>query len=493
MRRLLSGTLTLALCGGLAVVPETLAQRPGDDLTVAEYRASLRLPRERWVDKEVEAVAEVVSAQPTSPGTASGFGERVGGTITDFLPWFQFAVDSVSPSDDGKAVVVAFNPVQALAWKLKLTATATEPEPFERLLTDVPDDARPAALESISGDLGDLDDVTWSATLGFQPRAGSQGLKARWGRDPEIYRPLIRELAAGSAEVIQEVASDAGKVRGDHKEYVDQLFAVFKPRQPDSLTFREIRGAVANGALPDFVEADFLEAVAAKERLTNELDQTFGALGLDRLADLIHNQPQLVFDLSYRDPGEWVGQEAFAVSGRAEWGTRNLNSVLRRARRQDPGMTASRRLLSAYRDVVGRAGDPEPQSGWRGTATLSFRRLEELTTGIPFGDSVIDVTVPEVEEWVGKFQVSRFADWHAMTIGGTTVKPRVDLSLELVETDGDDNRQDRKVATLTYDLPVAEGVAIPVTLVYADKAEFRGDPDHELSGHVGLSYKLPGS
>jgi len=444
------------------------------------------------VDTEVETVSEEVRAQPTTPSAASGFGKRVGGTITDFLPWFQFAVDSVSPSDDGKAVVVAFNPLQALAWKLKLTATATEPEPFERLLADVPDEARPAVLESISGDLGDLDDVTWSATLGFQPRAGSTGLKARWGRDPEIYRPLIRELSEGSAEVIHEVANDR-EVRLEFHEYVGQLFAVFKPRQTNTLTFGEIRDAVARGQLPDFVEEDFLEAVAALAQLENDLDQTFGAFGLDRLADLIHNQPQLIVDLSYRDPGEWVGQEAFALSARAEWGTRNLNSVLRRARRDNPRLSAPRRLLSAYRDVVGRAGDPDPKSGWRGTATLSYRRLEELTTGIPFVDSVTDVTVPEVEEWVGKFQVSRFADWHAMTIGGTTVKPRVDLSLEIVETDGDPNRQDRKIATLAYDLPVAEGVVIPITLVYADKAQFLGDPDHELSGHVGLSYKLPGS
>lgn len=479
--------LPLALLVGLAGTTDLLAQRPGDDLTIEEYRKVIH------VGLMVEKVTDEVNAQPTIPGTVSSFGERLGGTITDFLPWFHFAVDSVSPSDDGKAVVVTSNPVRAHAWRLKLTATATEPEPFERLFADVPDESRPAVLESITGELGDLDDVSWSATLGFQPRAGSRELKTRWGRDPEIYRPLLRQLAQSSAQVVHSAASEGEEIVREYSEFVTEIFLVFTPKQPDTVTFREIRAAMDQGKLRRSFLIEFEDALVAEVEREVRLDQAFAALRLDRLANLIHNQPQLIVDLTYRNPNEFVGQEAFAVSARAEWGTRNLNSVIRRARNEYSDIEESRRLLVAYRDVVGRAGDPEPQSGWRGTATLSYRRLEELTAGLPFGDTVTDVTVPEVEEWVGKVQVSRFADWHAMTIGGIIVTPRVDLSLEVVETDGDDNRQDRKVGTLTYDLPVADGVAIPITLVYADKAEFRGDPDHELSGRVGLSYKLPGS
>jgi hypothetical protein len=70
------------------------------------------------------------------------------------------------------------------------------------------------------------------------------------------------------------------------------------------------------------------------------------------------------------------------------------------------------------------------------------------------------------------------------------VLPRVDLSLEVFEVSGDPMRQDRRVAKLSYDLPLAKGVTLPVTLVYANKAEFLGDPDEQLSAHVGLSFKL---
>ncbi len=466
--------------------PLTAQESPSDSDTIAEYREKLR----------GSPPAKAVEAQPTSITPPDGFSDRVAGTITDFLPLFQFAVDSVTPNDDGKAVVVAFNPVQvARSWKLKLTATAAEPEPFERLLNEVPEAARASVKESISNALGDFDDVTWTATLGIQPRDAEGDNATRWGRDPELYRPFATALAKAYGHQLIEVASpEADAARQAYARFQEQLFHAFKPRQPDTLTFKEIKDQIESGALAGFDYDAFLAALVAKENVLLSLDKGYRSFMFDRLASLIHNQPQLVFTASYRDRAELVGQKAFTATARVEWGTRNVNTVLRTFREAKPSTafaTDPSGLLAAYREVVGAADDPDPKTGWRGTASLTFQRLDDLPLDVPYEGGSVSLTVPEVDEWCGKFQLSRFADWHEMTIDGEKVKPRLDLSFEVIEVDGDPKRQDRRVAKVTYDLPVAKDVTIPVTLVYANKSEFLGDPDEQFSSHVGLSYKLP--
>jgi hypothetical protein len=509
MNRRTLRSLTVLL---FALASPLAAQEPPEgSATVAEYRAYLRAFGTKEQEKqledaldakaaaEVEASTDAVEAQPTSITPPDGFSERVAGTITDFLPLFQFAVDSVTPSDDGKAVVVAFNPVQvARSWKLKLTATAAEPEPFERLLNEVPEAARAAVKESISSELGDFGDVTWAATLGIQPHDATGAKIPRWGRDSELYRSFARALAAGFGPKLNQVVSpEQIAARQKYAEFQEQIREAFKPREINSLdplTFDEIRAKIEAGALPGFDSDAFLAALVAKERVLVELDQEFHAFQLDRLAPLIHNQPQFVLTASYRDRDELVGQKAFTATARVEWGTRNVNTVVRRFRELESTATmaaAPDNAFRAYREVVGGIDDPDPKTGWRGTASLTFQRLDELPLDVPFEGGSVSLTVPDVDEWCGKFQLSRFADWHEMTIDGEKVKPRLDLSFEVIEVDGDPKRQDRRVAKVTYDLPVAKGVTIPVTMVYANKAEFLGDPDEQFSTHVGLSYKLP--
>lgn len=492
----------------LACAPPLAAQRPPTDSeTVDSYRGYLRDLKTEEEEKgtatlaaktadEQKSVAKAVEAQPTSAAPPDGFSDRVAGTITDFLPYFQFAVDSVTPSDDGKAVVVSFNPVRvAKTWQLKLSATAAEPEPFARLLDEVPEDARAAVKEDIAGRLTDFDDVTWAATLGVQPGDAALTKSTRWGRDPELYRPIVRVLARGFADEIQKLATTelVKKTRFAESHYETILSAAFK-RQPDTLTFGEIRAAIESGRLPGFDFEDFVAALVANEKVLVDLDTKFAAFRMDRLSPLIHNQPQLVFTASYRDRAELAGQDAYALTARLEWGTRNLNTVLRRFADLEPSaaMTeAPSSLFTAYRDVVGATGDPEPKSGWRGTASLTYQRLDRQSLDYAFTGGSVALEVPEVDEWCGKVQFSRFADWHEMTISGESVKPRLDLAFEVVEVNGDPMRQDRRIAKITYDLPIAKAVTIPVTLVYANKSEFLGEPDDQLSAHIGLSYKLP--
>ena len=66
------------------------------------------------------------------------------------------------------------------------------------------------------------------------------------------------------------------------------------------------------------------------------------------------------------------------------------------------------------------------------------------------------------------------------------------LSVEWIDVQDDPLRQNRLVASLSYTLPIktAGGAGVPLTLVYADRSEFLGDPDHQLSAHVGISFDI---
>jgi len=54
----------------------------------------------------------------------------------------------------------------------------------------------------------------------------------------------------------------------------------------------------------------------------------------------------------------------------------------------------------------------------------------------------------------------------------------------------DPMRQDRWVSTLTLSQRVSEESSLAVSLVYANKPEFRGMVDKELSARAGLKFEV---
>ena len=51
-------------------------------------------------------------------------------------------------------------------------------------------------------------------------------------------------------------------------------------------------------------------------------------------------------------------------------------------------------------------------------------------------------------------------------------------------------RQDRWVSTLTLSQRVSEEASLAVSLIYANKPEFRGMVDEELSARAGLKFEV---
>src|SRR5215213_5329976 len=101
---------------------------PSDEETWNKYK--LRLLREMHPVSQTDAPALVmdrtkaaVAAKPTTVTAPEGFAGRINDSFADFLPLFQFAVDTLSTSDDQKSVTVKFNPLKFDFGAFALTAT----------------------------------------------------------------------------------------------------------------------------------------------------------------------------------------------------------------------------------------------------------------------------------------------------------------------------------------------------------------------------------
>lgn len=68
--------------------------------------------------------------------------------------------------------------------------------------------------------------------------------------------------------------------------------------------------------------------------------------------------------------------------------------------------------------------------------------------------------------------------------------PKMHASTEYVDVTDDPKRKDRWVAQLTYEFPITETATLPLSVSWANHAEFLPDVDHEFSAHLGLSYSI---
>ena len=67
---------------------------------------------------------------------------------------------------------------------------------------------------------------------------------------------------------------------------------------------------------------------------------------------------------------------------------------------------------------------------------------------------------------------------------------RLELSASYENVDSDSTRQDRLFSTATHSQRISATAAVSFSIVYANKAEFRGDVGTEISAQLGLNYKM---
>lgn len=508
---LLTATPLLAQVEGVdlsEVVPQS------NDETLGDFKARLRAAATTSLNEGIEVdAAKAVAAQPSATSTEAGFGTRIHNSLNNFLPIFDFAVNTISTADDEKSATVSFNPVRLGNHALNIKASIFEPEANAQLVESIVESVRTTQKETIEKGLDDFSDVEWSATFGFQnSRTSWDDKRSRmFGRDASLYQPLIRELMA---DVWETSLPDDPAVDLQLSDLIDEVALSEEVNLPiddggnvdvNRLTVGMVRQALTDRA------PRYFELLREDANRFVELNQRLADAQVDQIAAMIDNQPQLTLSANLRNRGSLVGPDTQSYQLSWEMGSRNFNTALKKYKKkqqvwrakkasgQEPGSAPT--PLDAFREVA--------KSNYlaknKFTLSATYQERDKYSRDYSYSESVTNPLMPEMPTEVArvasasqektselclKGQFGWAVSRQKVRLDGQEVYPRIDISLEHIDKRDDPDRQNRLVLKATYLLPLPTGLALPVTLTYADKSEFLGDPDDQLTAHLGLSYNL---
>jgi len=98
--------------------------------------------------------------------------------------------------------------------------------------------------------------------------------------------------------------------------------------------------------------------------------------------------------------------------------------------------------------------------------------------------------LPSARSLVAQFTYGRYVGTRNLAgiLGGR--RSRIDIAASFEDVKDDPTRQNRAVANITFAQEVSRGLFLTVGFAWANKPEFRGAVDTELSARAGISYKL---
>lgn len=507
----------------LAELPE-----PEDNETISDYvrRANNAVfgaidgykgETKEALDQMDEVTPLVVSAKTTAGATPDGFPERVREGIADFLPALGLSMDAVSTSDDRRTVTLKLPSWKFQFGAVNMTAAATEPAPFKSLVDKIVEPAREDQTKAIQAKIQDYDDLTYALSFGYRIK-GKSWAESRhlYGRDANDYKPLVDELATAIWSRVEKQTEALSLQAGD----ITTNFLVGLRMKRDSVTDEEvkklgvfdipfgvIRSWSAAGDL-GFKADDLVASLKESARKLAEVDIGLKSEEIDALPSLIDNQPQIVLTLSRREPNELVGTPGTTLSARYEMGFNNLNAVLRKYRDAikpgDDAKAMDEAKLTAIRDVV---QDGQALSENKLILSVTHKWVDDYSLTYPYKQTLeLDpetgkpskeaertaiLNLDKSREFSGNLSYTRFLQSGKGADNQTGVLlPRMTLTVEKIWVQDNPTRQNRTVAKLSYVQPATSGLSVPITITWADHAEFLGQQDKTFGAHLGVSFKM---
>lgn len=411
----------------------------------------------RMGDAAAASSSKLLAETPTSEGAG-----EVGGSTRDFLARFFAAAGlGTTSTEDANLILnlrtdfLDLGPSQEAA----VRAVLHEPEVLSPMLEAIPEAIRSARTSELEKRVEDLDDVTFEISWNRQTK--------RLGRAPQ---EITRQILSASNTALAAPLAD---LRARYEQFLLQVQS-----NPDALTSTvpvdtslDERSSAFEASLLPFVTTLAEERALFAEKF--EAPSRF-------LADLRGNQPQLHFGFAYRRRGELVGPDSYSANLTYEHGFVNINSFL--DWRKESGCSGGVVCLERYRQVM---GDAAAGNGARFVVKLELGRAEDFDFALP--DDSFTFHTGEVDRRVGSLTYSRRFGVRADELGEDD-RVLFELSASYEDVSDDPERQDRFVAKAAWSRKVSDDLSAGLTFVYANKPEFRGDVDEELSARLGLKF-----
>ena len=348
----------------------------------------------------------------------------------------------------------------------------TEAEPLDQLVQAFGEDVRATRKDSLQQDIRAVGDAQVSFTWSL--------VNSRFGRDYSVLRKSIAPMNEGAVgRAYEAVTDETGEALGVLVEKA--VRAGLSPTDP-------IGGLSISDDEKQQYKADTFKAAVDRAKISKGIEAELDRTGMNRLADLVEQQPQLLFTLEHDFRDEIVGPETTTASVTWEFTRRNFGDFLRSKGKacSDPGVADSTSAkydtcvsaLQSYMTAYGLDLGHQP----RFKIEASFKRVDAVTYSFP--DDGVELALPKHDRW--EVAVAAGRPLSSDKNGG-----RLDLQLSYDSNlDNDDTNKERVTASLTYTRRVGD-MDMPFSIVYANKDEFLGEVDHQISMNVGLKFRQP--
>lgn len=453
-----------------------------------------------------ESEAAVTAAQKkdlalTNTGSVDGTAGLLQTALIDYASKVRLGVDSENGGNSGnRGVSIDWSGmVQDIligtffdkdgVWKWaqqdhKLTVSLGDGELFEPLAEILTDEQR----VELEGMIDDTDDVT----IAFS-----------WSPSNQKYGRRISSHSAAFETLFEAAWTDASgsKLVDANQAFIDLLGVAF--RMMDGQTtdaLEDEHGGIYEAPLEDVLDACpddqcrqivnqamllIPNAGAVAARLEADLETALNGLDFSMLQKLVGNQPQWAVSLRHREMNDLTGRDETGIKLSYEFGSDNMDDLY--AYRAD-----CERDANCIRDFLASRGDAITR-GSRLSVSAEYVRKDAYNFSM-MGFTPLSMEKEKSLVASGAFSRSYASD---ALLGGTDLfagKPgHLDVSVSYENVDNDPMRNDRFLATATFTQEIAQGAFLTLGAVYANKPEYRGQVDEELSARLGVNFKLGAS
>lgn len=452
--------------------------------------------------------ASVMTAQntqrilDTSESTAIASPPQVMGndpTNVDLLSLFRAAFQSYAESG-GQAVTFSYKfPSFGTSLAAKGQLVLRQPKLDAKFAAAL--SAQPDRVASLERDLNFDDDVSFVLTIGPTASKSEKQIEQAFQTAYETLYNNVQGDSAGAttnrARAIRERAPALGAVtaipamesilkanaqRVAASQPFEKFDAILQPgdlRNADALAqFRTATPGVA-------VSLEQMERIAAAGELIREIAKDMAVVSA--------NQSKFTLNASYRDRNEFAGPDEWMVKTGYEWGVGT--NVAKRLENDDKKNCAqSYRAMQiapdcepAYAKVLkDTSEDGNVKAGLRFAFALEYKEFSKVA-----------LTQPVTFELKGSRSLiaSLSGGLDLLQNNDLPARGRLELSIAYddVRDDNDPskNRKDRLIGKLTYSQRITEKVNLPITLTYANHADYLTDVDRKLNAHFGITYSFP--
>lgn len=371
-------------------------------------------------------------------------------------------IDDLEETDGGLRFKKNF---QVASGTLAVEALAKKGELFPELKMKLEEAKLDDLIETLDGELQDFDNRSLGILFSVD-RSGENDIW--WGRRFRSPRGEATSYAKISGSLFEEIpiqeSSDLASALVRLNEAINELGG---PTSTPGEMKVESRSKI-NGVVRSLVKAQ--EA---------DVEQFTAAIKENKLFDfgrLVANQPQLVVSASYNFHDELTGRDNYSASLKYEVGQANVNGLRRFCGSNGVRLGCYKKFLEREKDAL--------KKNWRVAFEATYTWLDDFSYTSP--DETFNLSLDSSQSWDISLSAGRSI---RLDSKGDEIT-RLDLEGIFQDGTGEGLKQSRFLATTTFTQKINERFSLSVGFVYANRPEFRGDVDEELSARAGLRFSL---